>query len=78
MEAYNKEQANRKLNAEAKALRETAISDADYQRERVQAAMQHRMIADHVIFTLGGVLESSHSYLETRRLSEDTAGAGRP
>ena len=58
MDAFNREQAQRKLNAEAKALRESAVSDADYQRERVQAAMQHRLIADHVIFTMGGVLES--------------------
>ena len=58
MDAHEREQRQAKLNSEARALRETAVSDGDYQRQRLQAAMQHRLIADHVIFRLGGVLES--------------------
>lgn len=58
IDAHEREQKQRQLNAEASALRETATSDGDYQHQRVKAAMQHRLIADHVIFTMGGCLES--------------------
>ena len=58
LDAYEREVKQRELNAEAAALRSTARSDGDYQEQRVKAAMQHRLIADHVIFALGGTLES--------------------
>lgn len=43
------------LEADAAALRGTAPDDGTYQRDRLQAALSHRMIADDVLFGRGSV-----------------------